>query len=311
MEASLINARLRKRWLAGGFKVGVIGENADLKYKTTHLGDGPAALAALAAGEGDFAAVLRAAERPMLIVGMGALARDDGAAVLKTCADIAQTYGMLGDGWNGFNVLHTAAARAAGLALGLLPGEGGRDVAGILDGAAKGEIGMVWLLGADELDTAKLEGTFVVYQGHHGDAGAHVADVILPGAAYTEKDALWMNTEGRVQLGRRAGFPPGEAREDWAILRAVSERMGHTLPYDDLAALRRALVEAVPAFGELDSIAPADWVAPGAAGTMGDAPFVSPVADFFLTNAICRASATMAECSRAQGPELKATGTHG
>ncbi|MEQ9638659.1 MAG: NADH-quinone oxidoreductase subunit NuoG [Alphaproteobacteria bacterium] len=310
-EASLINARIRKRWLEGGFPVGVIGPDADLKYKTKHLGAGPASLSELAGGGTDFAAVLDKAERPMLIVGMGALARDDGAAVLKACADIAAKYGMVGDEWNGFNVLHTAASRVAGLALGLLPGEGGRNVAGILDGAASGDVGLVWLLGADEIDTAKLKNAFVVYQGHHGDAGAHVADVILPGAAYTEKDGLWMNTEGRVQLGRRAAFPPGEARDDWSIIRAASERLGHTLPYDNLQQLRQKLVEAVPAFGQLDTIEPATFKGAGAAGDMADAAFVSPVADFFMTNAICRASDTMAQCSRIMAEPAEATGTDG
>src|SRR5204863_4711437 len=139
---------------------------------------------------------------------------------------------MLRDGWNGFNVLHTAAARVAGLDLGFVPGNGGRDVTGILKGAATGDVGLVYLLGADELDMGALGSAFVVYQGHHGDAGANRADVILPGAAYTEKSGTWVNTEGRVQRGQRAVFPPGEAREDWAIVRALADAVGVKLPFD-------------------------------------------------------------------------------
>src|SRR3546814_3975058 len=142
-------------------------------------------------------------------------------------------------GWNGFNVLHTAAARVGVLDLGFVPGEGGADVAGILAGAGSGAIRLVYLLGADEIDTAALGDAFVVYQGHHGDKGAHRADVVLPGAAYTEKDGLYVNTEGRVQEGLAASFPLGEAREDWKILRALSEAVGHTLPFDSNAELNR------------------------------------------------------------------------
>src|SRR5204863_3602632 len=190
-------------------------------YPVDMLGEGGDALNALARGEGAWAEVLRNAKAPMLVVGQGALARADGARILGAARAIAETFGMMRDGWNGFNVLHRAAARVAGLDLGFLPGPGGRDVAGILDGCGSGAIEALYLLGADELDLANTGSAFVVYQGHHGDRGAARADVVLPGAAYTEKDATYVNTEGRVQLGRRALFPPGAARQDWAILRAL------------------------------------------------------------------------------------------
>ena len=147
---------------------------------------------------------------------------------------------LVRDGWNGFNVLHTAAARVGGLDLGFLPGEGGKSTVGILAGAGRGEIEVVYLLGADEIDMAGLGKAFVIYQGHHGDAGAHRADVILPGAAYTEKNGTYVNTEGRVQLGRLAAFPPGDAREDWTIIRALSGLIGEALPYDNLASCANA-----------------------------------------------------------------------
>ena len=239
-EAPLINARIRKRFLTGGLKGGAIGVPRDLSYPVAKVGAGPDSLAELAAGRADFAKVLSAAERPMIVLGMAGLARPDGAAVLGLARQVAEKFKMVREGWNGFNVLHTAAARVAGLDLGFVPGPGGRDLEGILNGSAKGEIEVLYLLGADEFDMSRLGGnTFVIYQGHHGDAGAHRADVILPGAAYTEKNGTYTNTEGRVQLGRLAAFPPGEAREDWTILRALSEVVGTRLPYDNIGELRQ------------------------------------------------------------------------
>jgi len=298
-EAPIINARFRKRYLRGGFKVGVIGPAVNLTYRTERLGAGPETLAEIASGEHPFAKTLKDAERGMIVLGMGALARNDGAAVLAAARAIAESCGLVREDWNGFNVLHTAAARVGGLDLGLVPGEGGRDVAGILAGAEAGEIEAVYLLGADEIDTARLGKAFVIYQGHHGDVGAHRADVILPGAAYTEKNATYVNTEGRVQRARRAVFPPGEAREDWKILRALSERLGHRLAYDTLGALRERLVDAVPAFAAIDTVAPAEWGDFGVPGPMDPAPFESPIKNFYMTDPISRNSATMAECTEA------------
>ena len=222
-EATLVNARIRKRWLRGGLKVGVIGPKVESTYKYDYLGAGPATLREIFDGSLGFAQVLAAAERPMILLGSGAVARDDGAAVFGLARQVAEKNSMIRDNWNGFNILHRAASRVGGMDIGFLPGDGGRDVASIIDGAGKGEIDLVWLLGADEIDMDGLGNAFVIYQGHHGDAGAHRADVILPGAAYTEKAATWVNTEGRVQHGRRANDPPGDAREDWTILRAYSD----------------------------------------------------------------------------------------
>ncbi len=306
-EAAMVNARLRKTWLGDlGVRIGLIGERADLSYDYDYLGAGPDALAALARGEGAFFDVLKGARRPAIILGMGALARADGEAALAAAAALAGQVGAVRDGWNGFNVLHTAAARVGALDLGFLPGEGGRDFDAILDGCSAREIDVVYNLGADEFDTRRLNGAFVIYQGHHGDAGARHADVILPGAAYTEQNAIYVNTEGRPQLASRAIFPPGEAREDWAILRALSDRVGKTLAYDDLFALRQAMIEAAPALGRIDQTGEADAApfalsALGTEGPLDAAPFVSPVADYYLTNPVARASKTMAECSAAAG----------
>ncbi len=311
-EAPLIAARLRKRWLQGGFTAGVVGPQVDLTFDTEYLGAGPDTLEAIRAGNHPFAEKLKQADRPMLILGMGALTRPDGAAVLRAARQVAESTGMISGDWNGFNVLHTAAARVGGLDIGFVPGEGGKDTAAILDGAESGDVKVVYLLGADELDTAKLKNAFVIYQGHHGDAGAHAADVILPGAAYTEKNGLYVNTEGRVQAGFRASFPPGDAREDWAIVRALSEALGDALPFDTQDALREKLRADVPGFLAIDTIEAAEWGDFGRAGDMRADPFVSAVPNFYMTDPISRASETMAKCvDELSAAADGATGTHG
>jgi NADH-quinone oxidoreductase subunit G len=311
-EAPVLNARVRKTWLFGKLKVANVGTAYDLTYPVEQLGASASVLEKIADGSHALTQTLKEARRPMLIIGPAALARSDGAAILKLAAKIAGDAGMIGPagsaaegGWNGFNVLHTAASRVGALDVGFLPAKGGRDVAGILDGAADGEIDFVYLLGADELDMSRLGNAFVVYQGTHGDAGAERADVVLPGSAYTEKEGLYVNFEGRVQRARRATFAPGEAKEDWAILRALSDVLGKRLPYDDRDALRRAIIAEAPHFGELGAspqppAADASiWNAIGAAGAIdADQPLSSPITDFYLTNPIARASVTMAECSR-------------
>jgi NADH-quinone oxidoreductase subunit G len=312
VEAAVLNARIRKRWRGDGFPIGLIGPRAKLTYDYEHLGDDPRILDALAAGDHPFADVLRDAERPMLIVGMGALTRADGAAILDCARRIAESTGMIRDSWNGFNVLHTAAARVGGLDLGFVPASGGRDVRGILDDAEAGEIDFLYLLGADELDTSRLGSAFVVYQGHHGDAGAHRADVILPGAAYTEKDAIYVNLEGRAQGAWFACKLPGEAREDWAILRALSETLGRTLPVNSLADVRRRLIEANAVFATPDKIVKSAWTSFGAPGPINDTPFEPAIENFYLTNPICRASVTMAQCAEAFTRDVgMKTGTYG
>ena len=305
-EAAIINARLRKRWLQGGFRIGAIGPALDLTYPATLLAIGPQGLVERAR---EF---LGDAKQPMLVLGQGALRRKDGGAILGLARELAESAKMVREDWNGFNVLHLASARVGGLDLGFVPGASGRDVAGILAGCASGEIEFLYLLGADEIDTARLGNAFVVYQGHHGDRGAARADVVLPGAAYTEKDATYVNTEGRVQLARRAVFPPGDAREDWAILRALSGVLGKTLPYDSLGALRARMAASYPSFAVPEVAPRAAWGAFGARGAVDAQPFVYPVADFYRTDVISRASPTMADCAAVRA-EIAAgkTGTHG
>jgi len=295
-EAPVLNARIRKRWRAGKFPVGLIGEKVDLTYSYDHLGAGPQTLADLVAGQHGFAETLKGVERPMIIVGMGALTRPDGAAVAALAARAAIELGAVKDDWNGFCVLHTAAARVGALEIGFVPAEGGLDVAAM---AKPGALDVLFLLGADEI--AVPPGAFVVYIGTHGDSGAHRADVILPGAAYPEKSGLYLNTEGRVQLANRATFPPGDAREEWAIFRALSDVLGAKLPYDSLAALRQALFAERPQLARIGQVMPSGASDIRALAKLGGAfdkaPFRSTIADFYLTNPIARASAVMAECS--------------
>ncbi|HVT56115.1 MAG TPA: NADH-quinone oxidoreductase subunit NuoG [Xanthobacteraceae bacterium] len=288
-EAPVLNARIRKRWRAGGVKIGVIGERADLTYDYEYLGAGPDTLANFKAGRDR-------PKKPLWILGQGALARKDGEDVLATFIKAAISAGALTGDWNGISILHTAASRVGALDLGAVPGEGGMTAQQM---AKKDALGVLFLLGADEIEIEK--GAFAVYIGTHGDRGAHRADVILPGAAYTEKSGIYVNTEGRPQLANRAAFPPGEAREDWAILRALSQILDMKLGYDSLTELRRAMMQKHPHLGKVGQIERADAAVLQKIAKLDTkttkAGFASPVTEFYLTNPIARASATMAECA--------------
>ena len=290
LESPVLNARIRKRYVRGDVFIGVVGEQADLTYPYEYLGAGPDSFAK------SVEKALTGKQKPIFVIGQGALNRADGVAVLSMVAEAARKLGVVKDGWNGFNVLHTEAALVGALDLGFVPGEGGLDTAAMLK---SGALDVLFLLGVDEVVVP--EGAFVVYQGTHGDAGAHRADVILPGAAFTEKSGLYVNTEGRVQMTNRASFPPGEAREDWAILRALSAVLGKALSFDSLSQLRKSLFVAHPHFAAINGIAVSDAgainVLAGLGGKVGKDAFHSPVTDFYLTNPIARASKTMAACS--------------
>ena len=287
-EAPVLNARIRKTSIQSGAKIAVIGAETDLTYPVTHLGTGTAAL-------NDGEAFLHGAKKPMVIVGQGALKHGN---LLATAWGIAARTGALTPEWHGFNVLHTAAARVGALDLGFLGGKS-------MDAMLNGGVDVLYLLGADEFDTSEIgANTFVIYQGHHGDAGAARADVILPGAAYTEKSGTYVNTEGRVQRGFAATHPPGEAREDWKIVRALSTHAGHTLPYDTIEALRARMEQVNPVFtnvGFLPRFGCSDTTGP-TGGPVADATFQPVIHRYHQTCPISRASPTMTACVEAQKP---------
>lgn len=295
-EAPILNARIRKNFHKKKTPIALIGEEADLTYKVDYLGNDASLLEQIAKGKHAFSKLLEKAKRPMIVIGSGVLTRSDAESILDVAKTISEKYGLYSPEWNGFNVLHRAASRVGGLDVGFLPGEKGKATNEILAAAAKGDMDVVFLLGADELDTKALEKSFVVYQGHHGDAGAHAADVILPSAAYTEKSATYVNTEGRVQRTQLAVYPVGEAREDWTIFYELAKKLGKPLPYLNLAEVRKRMVQIAPHFAELDEAAPAKWDVFGEVGKLEKKPFENPVKNYYLTNPIARASRTMAKC---------------
>ncbi len=301
-DAAVLNTRIFRAWNERDVPVALIGEKADLPYSYEHLGEKPDVLLAMAEGKTAFLDTLKAASRPLIILGMGALMRPDAKALWGAAARIAQACGAAGEKWNGFSILHTAAGLVGALDAGCLPGKGGRDTAAIINGARDGELSFLWLLGADEVDTSALGEAFVVYTGSHGDAGAHRADVILPGATYTEKDMTWVNMEGRPQMSCKATLPPGAAREDWAILRDAAGALGVSLPFGTIGELRARMFGAAPHLASLDAIARADAAGLEEVAKLdGDVAervvIGAPVVDFFLTNPIARASRVMNECS--------------
>jgi len=279
-EAPLIATRIRKVARKGG-KVFAIGPELDLGMDVEWIGDDLKLLGKLPKAVTD---AFAKAERPAVIVGPGALAAGGLGAALALVGPL----GLIKDGWNGFNVLHTSASRMASIMLGYAQPGGLGDIE-----AAKPELAL--LLGADEMPADRLGGAFKVYIGHHGDNGARQADLVLPGATYAEKHGTYINTEGRVQRGEKAAFPPGAAREDWAILRAVSELVGKTLPFDNFGQLRQQMVAEYPQLGR-DGLVDLPW-SPPKLGAKAEGPIRYPIADFFLTNAICRNSPTMRRCS--------------
>ena len=301
-EAPLINTRIRKSWMRRAVEVAVIGEAYDLTYDYAHLGNDANALKGFK--KSPFASIFAAAKKPAVLIGAGALARSDGAAILNLIAsEILATYPIIRSDWNGFNIVHHAAGRVGALDLGFVPGKNGIDANQILAGACDVTV----LLGVDEADLSTLKSSFVVYIGSHGDRGAQAADLILPAAAYTEKSGLYVNMEGRVQLAEQCVFPKGEAKVDWTIWRALADHLNLKLGYDDLKALRRQLADENPIFGALDmkpAVNSFDINSLGQKGSVSSQPLATPLGDFYLTNPIARASLSMAEISRVRTPNI-------
>jgi NADH-quinone oxidoreductase subunit G len=286
VEATMVNARIRKTWVDKRIKVYLIGEQVDLTYPYTYLGADLSALEALIKNP----AALASVQKPMMIAGMGAFARDDGQAVQAMLRKAAEALGCVRPDWIGFNILHLAASRVGAIETGFLP-QSSFNI---------GQMDVAYLLGVDNPETIQglSDHTFVIYQGHHGDIGAARADVILPGSAYTEKSGLYMNTEGRVQMAKKAVDAPGQAKEDWKIIRALSDYTGQTLPYNDLIQMRARIYAQWPQFAALGQLPPVQWVPFGQEGKVSSEKLFNPVRDFYLTNPITKASPTMQECSR-------------
>jgi NADH-quinone oxidoreductase subunit G len=304
-EAPLVNARIRKNHLFTGLPVVSIGPFHELGYPVTHLGNDPLILEKILKGRHPICAQLRNSKYPMLILGQGALRREDGQSLLYLAHQIAEKYGFVQktkpqqlEHWNGFNVLQTAASRVGALDLGVIPLTEGYGLKELMESVSQKKIKAVYLLSADEIDMACLKSAFIIYQGHHGDRGATVADVILPGSAFTEKSGTYVNIEGRVQRALKAASPPGEAKEDWKIIRALSEKLGLELPYNTLEEVRARLVEVNPLFDELDTVQRVPWQEFGVKGDVHPIPFKPVIENFYMTDPISRHSITMAKCSR-------------
>ncbi|MEM7067369.1 MAG: NADH-quinone oxidoreductase subunit NuoG [Pseudomonadota bacterium] len=307
-EAAVLNSRILKRVKMGNYPVGVVGDVGDLRYGYEHVGSKADALKDLVSGKNKFAAKLKRAKKPLIIVGEGALNRSDSKSILGLVSQLALDTKAIGGDWNGLSFLHNNASSVGGLDVGFVPQAKGKATADMMSG-----MDLLFLMAADEIDMQAITG-FTVYIGTHGDAGAHRADVILPASAYTEKSATYVNTEGRVQITARAAFAPGEAKEDWAILRALSAVLGKTLPFDSLNDLRNRLYADHPHFAGLDDVTQSGVSdAKGFASLLGAtktgktlaAPLGSPITDYFLTNPVARASKVMAECSALRSGAMK------
>ncbi len=302
-EAAVLNARLRKAQLHKGMSVAVIGEKTDLAYPYKYLGNNPWILKQISEGEHPYCNEFKKAKKPMIIMGSGVFARPDWEAAVHYCKRIAKQYGVVQEGWNGFNVLQRAASLVGGLDISFIPDKGGKSTVQMLE-----KMKMLFLLGADELDMTQIpSSTFVIYIGHHGDAGAQRADVILPGAAYTEKDATYVNLEGRVCRTVKAVPPPNEAQEDWRLIVAIAQHIGHPLPYHSLEQIRRKMAMVSPVFASNELRQEKLELKEGKSKDFIDQPFINPIRNFYMTDVISRNSRVMAQCTH----ELGRTGTEG
>ena len=306
-EAPVLNARIRKRWLSltEQFPIAFIGELIDdPTYKIENLGEDPTLIDSLLRNELAFNEILNNAKRPMIIIGHGALVREDAKFIFEKTLALAHKIGAVTENWNGFNVLHHAAARVAGLDMEFYPKSDSQDARSMVTGGTD----LLWLLDADEIDLSKLAADcFVIYQGHHGDQSAKRADIILPGAAYTEKSGIYVNTEGRIQQGNRAILPPGNAKEDWKIISEIAQSMNIDLPYSNLYELRTCLAQAYPVFKEKGVVRNQMCSSINISEkNIEKQSFRAIISDYFLTNSISRASLTMHECSKTRGANSSA-----
>ena len=297
-EAPIINARIRKRFLRGNYPIGLIGDAFDLTYDYNHISKTPEGINSIVNEKNNFYNILKSSNRAMIIIGMSVFTHPDVNNIIKSLYLLCDKTNVINKDWNGYNVLHTCASRVGGIDLGFVPGKGGKSTKEILNAAEKQDLKFIYLLGADEFDAKKLDKTFVVYQGHHGDRGANIADVILPGCAYTEKNGTYVNTEGRVQLALKAVSPPGEAKEDWKIIRALSEVVGCDLKYKTIDQVRKRMAWQNNIFADINGIYNDHSFFTGSSEFISSIPFNYPIKNYYQTDVISRASKTMAECTK-------------
>ena len=286
IEAPLINARIRKSYLENKLQIANIGEDIDFTYPALHLGNDVKILQDILKGQHPFCERLKKAVTPMLIIGQDLLCREDAEAMLSILSNIAEKYNFIREDWNGFNLLHQSASTVGALDIGFHSS---------LEDINNAEV--LYLLGADEIDFSNLNNKFIIYQGHHGDQGAHHADVILPGAAYTEKDAMYVNTEGRVQYAYKAINPPGEAYEDWRIIKDLASCMGLSLQYNSIESLREKLAMLNTSFANINHVIAEKWQAITTEGEISQQTISLQKKNFYMTDSISRSSKIMAQCS--------------
>lgn len=300
-EAAILNSRIYRNWKNNNTKIAVVGPKIDLNYHYEHLGNSADILQDVLDGDHHFSEILKNAKKPALILGVGATIRKDGLAIHKLARDIADKYNLMHDNWKGFNMLQNAASRMAALMLGFVPNRanGGMDLEEIIKASTKGKLNFLYLLNVDNIAFDKLgKNTFIVYQGHHGDSGAAIADVVLPAATYTEKYGTYVNLEGRVQHTKQAVAPVGKAKEDWRILRSLSAHLGRPLPYDNLTELRDRMIHENELFKYKDQLPSHRWCNfARTSDKVTKTPFKLPISDFYNTNVICYLSKIMQECS--------------
>ena len=296
IEAAIINSRLIRKSKENNYSIGLLGRKVDLNYNYKFLGDDPAIIYDLIHGKSPFNKNLSKMSKPLMIIGQGALRGDKGEDFLNLCIELAHKYNFLKDEWNGFNVLHTAASRPGAMEIGFLPGKKGKDLDQIIKGYKTGDISTLFLLGADEIDISEKNDCFIIYQGHHGDKGANIADLILPSPSFNEQNGLFINTEGRVQESIRATFPLGEAKEDWEIISLISKNMGLANIFNSFEELRSSLFEDYPNLSDLDFCLPVDkFTKKLVIKDINDHIFTNSLNNFWLSNSITRSSKLMCE----------------
>ena len=296
IEAAIINSRLIRKSKENNYSIGLLGSKVDLNYNYKFLGDDPAIIYDLIHGKSPFNKNLSKMNKPLMIIGQGALRGDKGEDFLNLCIELAHKYNFLKDEWNGFNVLHTAASRPGAMEIGFLPGEKGKDLDQIIKSYKTGDISTLFLLGADEIDISEKNDCFIIYQGHHGDKGANIADLILPSPSFNEQNGLFINTEGRVQESIRATFPLGEAKEDWEIISLISKNMGLANIFNSFEELRSSLFEDYPNLSDLDFCLPVEkFTKKLVIKDISDHIFTNSLNNFWLSNSITRSSKLMCE----------------